>query len=461
MYDAQRIRARHAMTARSGPVRSVPTPPGLERTQNGPGASFFRQGAPKASPDRGPAGGSAPRVSTLQKASVPPPRTMQEPAAATRLVHPPRLAGRKPRLHAEVSSASCAALDGLDPTALGVTYWFEAPNDGERRPQSVLLKGRLVEPEQNQPKEPTVFEIVTTVHDVIPGSGWQCVTTRVPGVAPGRWEVNVTPLTGPEGGAAQRAAAKRPGLVRGVASGRTGFGMLVDALAPGVWAGSWSAFVLLGFVLGLTLQAVLAGVLGVPWPPLTAVTLVAGVLGLVGAKGYYLITHPVERRRSIRSPGMSVQGFVIVALGTLTVGALLLRMPVGAVLDVTAPGLFLGMTVGRLGCLFAGCCVGRPTASRWGVWSSDRHLGVRRIPVQIMESSLCSVLTALSAVAVVTSHAAGSGLVLIVGFAAYLVGRQLLFPMRAVARVTRNGRMVTLVVASAVLATGLVVMWSA
>ncbi|OJV60991.1 MAG: hypothetical protein BGO38_09790 [Cellulomonas sp. 73-145] len=356
-------------------------------------------------------------------------------------MHPPRLAGRRPRLPAEVSSASCAALDGLDPTALGVTYWFEAPNEGERRPQSVLVKGRLVEPEQNQPKEPTVFEVVTTVHDVR--------------------EVNVTPLTGPEGGAAQRAAAKRPGLVRGVASGRTGFGMLVDALAPGVWAGSWSAFVLLGFVLGLTLQAVLAGVLGVPWPPLTAVTLVAGVLGLVGAKGYYLVTHPVERRRSIRSPGMSVQGFVIVALGTLTVGALLLRMPVGAVLDVTAPGLFLGMTVGRLGCLFAGCCVGRPTASRWGVWSSDRHLGVRRIPVQIMESSLCSVLAALSAVAVVTSHAAGSGLVLIVGFAAYLVGRQLLFPMRAVARVTRNGRMVTLVVASAVLATGLVVMWSA
>jgi phosphatidylglycerol:prolipoprotein diacylglycerol transferase len=237
--------------------------------------------------------------------------------------------------------------------------------------------------------------------------------------------------------------------------------MLVDALAPGVWAGSWSALVSLGFVLGLSLQAVLAGVLGLGWAPLTGVTLVAGALGLVGAKGYYLLTHPVERRRSIRVPGMSVQGFVIVALATLAVGALLLSVPVGAVLDATAPGLFLGMTVGRLGCLFAGCCVGRPTASRWGLWSSDRHVGVRRIPVQLMESSLCAALTALSAIAVGTSPVAGSGLVLVVGFAAYLVGRQLLFPLRAVGRVTRNGRMVTLVVASAVLATGLVVMWSA
>ena len=340
-----------------------------------------------------------------------------------------------------------------------MTYWFEAPVDGEVGPQVVLLKGRLVEPEQKQPEGPTAFEVVTSVHEVIPGSGWQCVTSRIPGVAPGRWDVTVTPLAGPKVGSVQRTAAKRPGLARGVASGRTGFGMLVEALAPGVWAGSWSALVLLGFALGLTLQALMAGVLGVEWPRLTAVTLLAGVLGLIGAKGYYLATHPTERRRSIRVPGMSVQGFVIVALATLTVSALLLRMPIGVVLDATAPGLFLGMSVGRLGCLFAGCCVGRPTASRWGIWSSDRQLGVRRIPVQLMESSLCAVLTAFSTAAVVMSPTAGSGLVLIVGFAAYLVGRQILFPLRAVARVTRYGRLATLVVASATLAGGLLRIW--
>ena len=35
---------------------------------------------------------------------------------------------------------------------------------------------------------------------------------------------------------------------------------------------------------------------------------------------------------------------------------------------VTAPGLLVAMAVGRVGCFFAGCCGGPPTASRWGVW---------------------------------------------------------------------------------------------
>ncbi len=299
------------------------------------------------------------------------------------------------------------------------------------------------------------------MHDVIPGSGWVSVTTRVPGTAPGRWDVTATPLAGLPEDSVKRSAPKRPGLLRGVASGRTGFGMLVDAVAPGVWAGSWSVLVLLGFVLGLVLQATVASVVGLAWPRLTAVTVLAGALGLVGAKAYYLLTHPIERRRSLRTPGMSVQGFVIVALATLTVSGLVLGMPVGAVLDATAPGLFLGMSVGRLGCLFAGCCVGRPTASRWGLWSSDRHLGVRRIPVQLMESALCASLVGFSLVALRTSAASGSGVVLVVCFSAYLVGRQLLFPLRAMARVTRHGRMVTLVIASLVLAVALVrLLWA-
>lgn len=450
-----------AITAPSGARRSEGPPTRSVAAADGPGASFFRSGtAPSTAARGGSTTAAASQVGSVTRVAAKRPARPVGATAVVRCDRPPRLAGRTPRLPAEVSAASCAPLEGLHPSALGVTYWFEAPPDGDRRPQSVLLKGRLIEAEDGQSSKPTAFEIVTTVHEVIPGSGWQCVTTRIADVAPGRWDVTATPLAGPHPGSVQRASAARPGLARGRASGSTAFGMLVDALAPGVWAGSWSALVALGFILGLTLQAVLAGALGLTWGPLTGVTVVAGALGLVGAKAYYLLTHRVERRRSIRSPGMSVQGFVIVALVALTIGASVLGVPLGSVLDATAPGLFLGMTVGRLGCLFAGCCVGRPTASRWGLWSSDRQVGVRRIPVQLMESSLCAVLTALSALAVLRSPAAGTGLVLVVGFATYLVGRQLLFPLRATARVTRHGRVVTLVVAAVVLAAGLSRMWS-
>lgn len=43
------------------------------------------------------------------------------------------------------------------------------------------------------------------------------------------------------------------------------------------------------------------------------------------------------------------------------------RMPVWTTCDVFAPGIALGHAVGRLGCLAAGCCYGRPTDLPWGI----------------------------------------------------------------------------------------------
>jgi phosphatidylglycerol:prolipoprotein diacylglycerol transferase len=43
------------------------------------------------------------------------------------------------------------------------------------------------------------------------------------------------------------------------------------------------------------------------------------------------------------------------------------RMPVWTVTDVFAPGIALGHVVGRMGCLFAGCCFGRPATVPWAI----------------------------------------------------------------------------------------------
>jgi phosphatidylglycerol:prolipoprotein diacylglycerol transferase len=43
------------------------------------------------------------------------------------------------------------------------------------------------------------------------------------------------------------------------------------------------------------------------------------------------------------------------------------KMPLLAVLDVTAAPVALGHAIGRLGCFVAGCCYGKPTALPWGV----------------------------------------------------------------------------------------------
>jgi phosphatidylglycerol:prolipoprotein diacylglycerol transferase len=47
------------------------------------------------------------------------------------------------------------------------------------------------------------------------------------------------------------------------------------------------------------------------------------------------------------------------------------RMPIWTTTDVFAPGIALGHIVGRLGCLMAGCCFGRPAFVPWAVTFTD------------------------------------------------------------------------------------------
>ena len=59
-----------------------------------------------------------------------------------------------------------------------------------------------------------------------------------------------------------------------------------------------------------------------------------------------------------------------------------------------APGIALGHVVGRFGCLFAGCCYGKPTTMPWGITFTDPFaaanvgtpLGVPLHPTQLYEA---------------------------------------------------------------------------
>lgn len=193
----------------------------------------------------------------------------------------------------------------------------------------------------------------------------------------------------------------------------------------------------------------------------------ASLVGLVGAKVYYLAGHLLMRRflpryrddppPSLATPGMCIQGFVAGAGGALMVGALAAGISVGRVLDVTTPGLFFGMTIGRFGCFFGGCCVGRPTVSRWGLWSSDRRLGVHRVPTQLFESALALSIGLLTLVAVWATTPTPAGALFVAALGAYTLGRQLLFPLRDNPRKTSGGRTLTIALSAvaAVVAVGL------
>jgi phosphatidylglycerol---prolipoprotein diacylglyceryl transferase len=49
------------------------------------------------------------------------------------------------------------------------------------------------------------------------------------------------------------------------------------------------------------------------------------------------------------------------------------KLPGWNVADLCAPGIALGQAIGRLGCLSAGCCYGKPTALPWGISFTSRY----------------------------------------------------------------------------------------
>lgn len=349
----------------------------------------------------------------------------------------------------------CETIAGVEPQALGLTYWFDPATTGKPYPVTIRFAGRRIGV-KGKPRPHDSFNVLESVDNVVPGSGPIAITARVFGIEAGEWHVTATPVSEPRprSAASRPVSARRPSLPNGSSSGPTAFAPIIRVRAPGARLGVWPALVGLGAAVALTVQAWLAAHAHLPVARVLLVSLVACAVGLVGAKLYYLTgTYLGGRRRpSLLTVGMCIQGFVLGAIGTLVVGARVTDMPVGVLLDVTAPGLLFGMTIGRFGCFFGGCCAGRPTASRWGLWSSDRRLGMRRIPTQLLEATVALLVGLAALLAVLTTTPRPAGIVFVGAIAAYTLGRQLLFPLRAGPRHTAYGRILTMALTGLVIA---------
>src|SRR5437764_2712818 len=124
------------------------------------------------------------------------------------------------------------------------------------------------------------------------------------------------------------------------------------------------------------------------------------ISALIGAKLLLLVTDfktfrrdPRELFTLARSGGVFYGGLilaVVVALWYIR----RIGLPLWTTCDVFAPGIALGHVVGRFGCLFAGCCYGKPTTKPWGITFTDPFaaanvgtpLGVPLHPTQIYEA---------------------------------------------------------------------------
>lgn len=153
-----------------------------------------------------------------------------------------------------------------------------------------------------------------------------------------------------------------------------------------------------------------ARTLGLPAEPvfnLAFYTLLSGLLGaklfLVLVEWRYYFSHPTEILGTIRSAGVLLGGVITAAL----VFVLYCRrqgIPTLELGDAIAAPLALAQASGRLGCLSAGCCYGRPTDHPWFhvvFTHPEAHsrtgveLNTPLVPTQLMEMSFDLMLVGL------------------------------------------------------------------
>ena len=353
---------------------------------------------------------------------------------------------------------------------LTATYWFDPGSSG--RPFSATLRFSGHRLGVTGKPEPTdSFRQDETIHDIVPGSGPVSLTTTVRSISPGDWTVSAEPVLRKGANRVVRSYPwshlnprtvkpalsywRKPAVPEGPAMPvKTAY--LPFARVPGELPGAWPALVGLGVALGVVLQTTLLARAHVDIRAGFVILLLAMIAGLAGAKIWYIGINPRTWRATF-PVGMCIQGFIVAAVVVLTAGLVILRMPIGTFLDAIVPGMFFGMAVGRHGCFFAGCCGGRPTTSRWGLWASDRRVGARRIPTQLWESLACLIIGSAALGLVLQPRPPLHGAVFVGALAAYTLTRQVLFPLRSEPRKTPIGRFLVMGAAGLLLIADIVI----
>lgn len=362
------------------------------------------------------------------------------------------------------ASLSGAAPDGASPRGLEayvasnapqvvpVTYWFNPAAEDVTVRFTGLRVGIA-----GRPAPQDTFQHEERVAAAPAGSGPVSVTAKVRGVNPGQWTVSARAVqpadspsrtTGPSptvpvfpGRWSWRRWTLSEGSAAPVQTCLAPF-----APQPAVVPGSWAVLVLTGILVALVTQWLVLSALDLRLDHVLTVSVPTVLAGAIGGKAWYVVLH----RRAGRRRGWAVQGFVtgviLVALPLL----LLLQVPPGPYLDASAPGLLFGLAIGRLGCFFTGCCAGRATASRWAVWSSNRRVGARRIPTQLLESALAAAVGVVVLVAVL-QRGPRSGGWFVAAIAVYTMIRQAVLQFREERRQSRRGSALVAVAAMVVL----------
>jgi phosphatidylglycerol:prolipoprotein diacylglycerol transferase len=113
------------------------------------------------------------------------------------------------------------------------------------------------------------------------------------------------------------------------------------------------------------------------------------LIGLLGARILFVITQWPEFSHNPLGIFKIWEGGLVFWGGPILVVPFLIwyvkkhQIPLWPLLDIASPALVIGHAIGRLGCLAAGCCYGKPTGTSFGVklYSDIVELHMQGIPL--------------------------------------------------------------------------------
>ncbi|SPD73739.1 Prolipoprotein diacylglyceryl transferase [uncultured Desulfobacterium sp.] len=160
---------------------------------------------------------------------------------------------------------------------------------------------------------------------------------------------------------------------------------------------TYGLFVALGFFVGLMVAKKLGEPAGLSRDQVMDMGFIIILSAIIGSRVMYVLMNTSYYTRNPLDMFKIWQGGLVFSGGVLAVVLTMVwyikrhGLSLGKIADLWAPAVAIGEAIGRIGCLMAGCCYGRPTGMPWGITFTDPHslacpLNVPLHPTQIYTS---------------------------------------------------------------------------